>query len=111
MIEQVIKILVKEVGKVPETKIIKNDIQEFYKIVGGCFEMVRVPLIEDMLYMVCNDIGKLVNLPVNFYEPARSDIIVGNVFFTAGDYEGNSISLTNEQIEQLKSYLNSQTLW
>lgn len=111
MEEQAIKILVKEVGKTPETKIIKNDFQEFQKIVGGCFEMVRVPLIEDMVYMVCNDTGKLDNLPINFYEPARVDIIVGNVFFTAGDYEGNSISLTKKQIEHLKSYLNSQTLW
>ncbi len=109
--EQVIKILVKEVGKTPETKIIKNEWEDFQKIVGGCFEMVRVSFTNEMIYMVCNDTGKLDHLPINFYEPARNDIIVGNVFFTAGDYEGNSISLTNEQIKAIKSYLETNTLW
>ncbi len=109
--EQVIKILVKEVGKIPETKIIKNEWEDFQKIVGGCFEMVRVPFTNEMIYMVCNDTGKLDNLPFNFYEPARYDVIVGNVFFVAGDYEGNTLSLNKNQIEKIKSYLSYQTLW
>ncbi len=109
--ETVLNIVVKEPGKAPEVKLIKHDIEEFQKIVGGLFDMVRVPLMEDMIYMVCNDTGKLDNLSFNFYEPARNDIIVGNVFFTAGDYEGNFISLTNEQIKAIKSYLETNTLW
>lgn len=109
--EQVIKILVKEVGKTPETKIIKNEWEDFQKIVGGCFEMVRVPFTNEMIYMVCNDTGKLYNLPFNFYEPARYDVIVGNVFFVAGDYKSNTLSLNKNQIEKIKSYLSYQTLW
>lgn len=109
--ETVLNIVVKEPGKAPEVKLIKHDIEEFQKIVGGLFDMVRVPLMEDMIYMVCNDTGKLDNLPFNFYEPARYDVIVGNVFFVAGDYEGNTLSLNKNQIEKIKSYLSYQTFW
>ncbi len=111
MIELAIKVVVKQVGEQPKVKVIENNIKALQEIVGGSIEMVRVPFTNEMLYMVCNDTGKLDNLPVNFYEPARCDIIVGNVFFTAGDYEGNLIDLTNEQIRAIKSYLNYQTLW
>ena len=49
--ETVLNIVVKEPGKAPEVKLIKHDIEEFQKIVGGLFDMVRVPLMEDMIYM------------------------------------------------------------
>lgn len=107
----VIKIVVKEVGKEPKVKVINNNLEALRAIVGGCIEMVRVPFTNEMLYMVCNDTGKLDNLPFNFFEPARKDIIVGNVFFTAGDYEGNLIDLTDSQIRAIKSYLTCQTIW
>ena len=106
-----IKVVVKKVGEKPHIKVINNDIGELIRIVGGYVELVRVPFSKDNLYMGCNETGKIHNLPFNFYEPARSDMIVGNVFFTAGDYDGTLIDLTDEQIKAIKSYLETNTLW
>lgn len=106
-----IKVVVKRVGELPEVKVINNNTETLQELVGGLFDMVRVPFRDDMLYMVCNDVGKIIGLPMNFYEPARNDVIVGDVFFTAGNFEGDLIDLTNEQIRFIKSYLELQTLW
>lgn len=107
----VIKVVIKEVGEQPKVKVINNNLKALRKIVGGCIEMVSLHYIADNLYMVCNDTGKLDHLPFNFYEPARKDIVVGNVFFTAGNLEGDLIDLSYEQIKVIKSYLETQTLW
>lgn len=106
-----IKIVVKNVGKQPETKIINYNLDEFHKIVGGCFDTVALPEAEGRIYLVCNDIGKLINLPVNYYDGLMRDFIVGNVFFMAVDNEGETISLTEEQIEFVNNYLQKFTLW
>lgn len=107
----VIKVVIKEVGEQPKVKVINNDLGELIRIVGGYVEMFRVPFTKELLYMGCNETGEIHNLPFNFYEPARGDIIVGNVFFTAGNFEGDLIDLSYEQIKFIKSYLETQTLW
>ncbi len=105
-----IKVVVKNVGEQPKVKVINNELEDLQKIVGGHNEAVHIPF-GDNLWMICNDIGKLENLPLNFYDPMLRDDIVGNVIFAASNLEGDFIDMTNEQINDVKSYLELQTLW
>ena len=111
MIELAIKVVVKQVDEQPKVKVINNTLEALREIVGGCIEMVPVLFPANRLYMVRNDTGKLDGLLFNFFEPLRNDIIVGNVFFTACNSEGDLIDLSDEQIRAIKSYLETQTLW
>ena len=58
-----IKVIIKEPGKAPEIKTITNDLGTLQSIVGGYIETVT--LASDLV-IICNEEGKLWNLPYNF---------------------------------------------
>ena len=58
-----IKVIIKEPEKAPEIKTITNDLGTLQSIVGGYIETVT--LASDLL-IICNEDGKLWNLPYNF---------------------------------------------
>lgn len=94
------KVLVVEPGIKPYVKEIDGSLKSMQDIVGGLIECVGIA---DGIDIFCNEEGK-----INGLEPNRDlfmfdipDIIFGT-FFVCGvdDEEGDSISLTDEQIQQ-----------
>lgn len=98
--EKKIKILVVEPKKEPYEKIIDNTLEEKQKIVGGLIEFVEL---EETVDLICNDEGKMNNLEMN--RIITNDIICGT-FIICGQKDGDSISLTDEEIEKYKKYFN-----
>lgn len=98
--EKKIKILVVEPKKEPYEKIIDNTLEEKQKIVGGLIEFVEL---EETVDLICNDEGKINNLEMN--RIITNDIICGT-FIICGQKDGDSISLTDEEIEKYKKYFN-----
>ena len=90
------KVIVKRVGKSPEIEEIKDELKTYQKIVGGNIEVF--PFVDDIL-CVCNDEGKLINLPVNFF--FFNDYICGDVIFISEKGE-DFIGLSDKQIEIIK---------
>lgn len=93
-----LKIVLKKVGEEPKIMNIENTLEAKQKLVDGWIEVISVT--EDIL-LVCNEEGKLDNLPPNLL--FDYDYIAGDCFFIGDDYEnGDFKSLTDEQIEEVK---------
>ncbi len=97
------RIVAKRAGQMPVVEEIADDLKSFNRFVGGYIEMV--PMVEEGIYMVCNEEGKLIGLDVNFY--TEFDTIVGDVLFCGRDRE-NEVSLTDEQIQKVMEYFNEK---
>lgn len=93
-----VKVLVKEIGKLPEVREIENTLEAQQGIVGGYIEAVYI---DENVFLVCNEEGKLKELEPNF--ECGSDVIVGNVFFVRIDDEGDNTDLTESDINKIKS--------
>lgn len=93
----------------PEVIAIDKDYKNIQEIVGGTFDVADLPDIEDV-FGFCNDEGLLIGLEPNFYRPAWKDGIVGpTVFFGAGD-DGESVSLSREQVKKVTDYLTAHSV-
>jgi len=93
-----IKILIVEPTLDPYVKEIENTLEKKQKIVGGLIEFVEL---ENDIDLIFNEEGKMYNLPMN--RIIKNDIICGT-FIIAGQKDGESISLKDEQIKKYKSY-------
>ena len=98
--EQEIKVLVVEPRKHPYTKTIINELSAMQEIVGGYIECLDI---DDEVSVVCNEEGKLIQLPLNRAlrdnEGEIWEIVAGTFFVAGNDYENSEfISLTDEQI-------------
>ena len=89
--------------KPPEVIEIDGSVESMQEVVGGLIEILYP--FEESVALVCNDEGKLLNLPANriLLDPASEDIrdIIFGTFFLCGapaDSE-NFTSLTPEQIK------------
>lgn len=79
-------------------------------IVGGDPEFLTLTT---RLSLCCNEMGKVYGLPVNYvatrilrsYIPASMDVICGDAAICAIDDEGDSCSLTSEQITQINKIM------
>lgn len=101
-----LKVIYKEVGKKPKTMFIEDTLEAKQKAVGGLIEVV--PYKENLL-LVCNDEGKLLDLPANVQ--FLNDYIAGNFFIVGDDYEnGGFKSLTQKEVMEVKKDLNSRTI-
>ena len=109
------RIVVKKVGEKPEVREIEDNLEAFKEIVGGYKEIAGgyiecVTLTHNVfsrLYnviCVCNEEGKLMGLPGNFF--FGLDVIVGDVFFCAVNGEDFD-SLNDDQIDCLMSVFNN----
>lgn len=94
-----ITVVVKHPGEKPKLIEIDNGLDAMQALVGGLIQYVYFDDIGLGIDMVCNEEGKLIGLDYNFIW--NKDIVVGTVFFCAADNEGNSISITKEQIRYL----------
>lgn len=75
-----IKVLIYEPGKAPELTEIENTLESLRKIVKGHIENVRIT---HDLNLICNEEGKLLNLPPNIF--VNGDIIAGPCIIAADD--------------------------
>lgn len=79
-----------------EVRKIDSGLNAMQKIVGGLIEMVSL---SDNVDLVCNEEGRLIGLPLNFKIGQMP--IVGDVFFTRHNDEGESVSLTEDDVNYL----------
>lgn len=99
------KVLVLSNGELA-TKEINNTLKDLQEIVGGYIE---IPFISKKFYeheidIIINEEGKLIGLKPEIAVLKESttetlDIIMGNCIFASHDNEGNTIGLTEKQIE------------
>ena len=89
-----IKVVIIEPEKPPYVSSIKNDYKSMQSVVGGLIEYVAL---DGNTNFFCNDEVKLIGLQRNI--KVNGDIIAGTFFICGDDGYGNSISLTDEQID------------
>jgi hypothetical protein len=100
------KIVVKKVDEEPmvveKDEVTLSDMQE---MVGGFIECIHVG---GKIDMWINDMGKLLDMPINIVLHDESDIldtIHGDIFFAGGDASGDLIGLTDGEITWIKNKL------
>ena len=91
-----IKILVVEPIMDPYVTEIYNTLEEKQKIEDGLIQFIEL---EEDIDLICNEQGKEFNLEIN--KIIKNDVICGN-FIICGQQNGDSISLTNNQIIKYK---------
>jgi uncharacterized membrane-anchored protein len=100
-----IQVVVVEPKKKPYKKIIKNDLENMKEIVGGWIENIFIGETETgaRLGIVVNEEGKLQGLPYNRKIIGRggSDILMGNMFITAYNLQGDNVSLSEAMVEKV----------
>ena len=99
-----IQIVIVEPFKKPYKKTIQNDLAAMKEIVGGYIENVFIGETKTgaRVGIVCNEEGKLKDLPFNrriLGNKGIADVLVGRFFITAYNMQGESISLTDAQAE------------
>lgn len=100
--------IIKRVGEKPERVRIVGETYDLIKsVIEGCFDVVRVGVLEENnIDIFVDDEGKLLELDPNILILDRDteemvDYIAGDVIFLSYDNEGNSIGLTEKQLEIL----------
>ena len=101
----VMRVLVVEPERRPEVKEIDGSLKSMQEIVGGFIQAVY--LFEEPVALVCNDEGKLVNLPANRglrdSDGRIYDIVCGTFFLCGAPADCDHFtSLTPEQIERYR---------
>ena len=84
---------------------IENDLGAYQKYVGGLIQCIGLT---DDIEIICNDEGKLMNLPINrawFYEGEMIDIFTGDILACRTDMDGNFDDIREEDIDEIKKYL------
>ena len=102
------KILIVEPGNKPRPAEIEGSLASMQKIVGGPIQALypfRAPVA-----LICNDEGKLLNLPLNrpLYDPDTGvlyDVVAGTFFLCAAPAGSDHFeSLSEEQIQRYSKY-------
>ena len=96
--------VVKQPYKKSEAVAIDKGYKEIQKLVGGTFDVADLPDFDD-IHGFCNDEGLLIGLEPNFYRPEWKDAIVGLAVFLGASDNGESISLSREQVKKVTEYL------
>ena len=79
-------------------KVIKSSLEAMQKFVGGNIECLPLCDLGAEFTLVCNDKGKLLELPPNRMLWGGADYLAGSGFIAGTDSEGNMTSLTAEEI-------------
>lgn len=90
------RVLIKEVGKMPQVKQIENTLDTLKSLVGGYIEVVSM---EDNILLICNEEGKIQGLKPNFN--MGYDTIVGTAVFVSYDGKEDFTDLDDWQLEYL----------
>ena len=97
------RIIIVEGGKRPYEAELEHDLESMRRCVGGNIEAVYEPGGRDAA-LICNDEGKLLNLPLNRAlrdeEGKIYDVIAGSFFVCGAPPDSESFtSLTDEQVD------------
>lgn len=99
--EENIRVLVVEPGKDPEVQVIENSLEGIQQIVQGYIECVTLhDKAGENLALICNEEGKIRNLPMNAAVAEIDDVIFGT-FLIAGTDRDEFASLTDGQIFEM----------
>lgn len=98
------RILVVEPERRPESREIDGTLEAMQGIVGGLIQPIYL---DDFVVLVCNDEGKLMNLPANRGLRDKDgqiyDIVFGTFFLCGAPADSDHFTgLTPEQIEQYR---------
>ena len=98
------RVLVVEPERRPEVREINDSLKEMQGIVGGLIQPIYL---DDSVVLICNDEGKLMNLPANRglrdENGQMCDIIFGTFFLCGAPADSDHFtSLTPEQIERYR---------
>lgn len=93
-----IKVLIVENTLNPYIKEITNTLEEKQKIVGG---LIQITELENNVDLIYNEESKILNLEMN--RIIKNDVVCGT-FIITGQTNGESISLTENQIRKYKVY-------
>ena len=93
MNETKIKVLKVEPMKHPEEVTLNNTFRALQAAVGGLIEIINL---EDDVYLLCNQEGKLIDLPGN--RRVGDDIIAGTFYVCGSDEDGELGSLPAEKM-------------
>ena len=108
MDDKIVAVIKKPYEK-PETVAIDKGLKSLQEIVGGDIDVVYIPNIDD-IHGFCNDEGLLIGMEPNFYRPDYGDAIVGPAVFLGSGADGDSISLTPEQVKRITTYLEENSV-
>ena len=97
---ELIEVAIKRAGEDLEFISIENELEEFQELVEGYIEVVSIA---NTLDMIINDEGKIKDLEPNMV--IAGDLICGDIIFANSNDEGDFESLSDENIELLKSIL------
>lgn len=101
-----LKILLKKVGQEPKIKFIDNTLKAKQELVGGLIEVLDF---ENDTLIICNEEGKILNLPPNTL--FDMDYIAGDYFVVGNDFEKADFkSLTDEQIKNITPIIQNKSL-
>lgn len=86
---------------------IDGSLNSYYQILNcDTFDIASRRIGENYYDIYCDDEGLLKSNPiVSAISSDRQPMLVGNLFVTKTDEEGNTISLTDEEIEEVKRNL------
>lgn len=97
-----IVVVTKAPGQPAKIEMIQDDLESMQKIVGGFIQIV--PWKGFDLY--CHEEGKINQLPPNLYHTLPGDVVVGTVFVSKADENGDPVSLTPEETTLIIKELN-----
>lgn len=102
-----IKVLVKRVGEEPEVKEIESGFRTFQGLVGGHIEAIYFDMDLDSygIFAYGNDESKLEHQGCNFWLYDKQDVFCGTAVFCKDNGMGAEDSLTDEDIEAIKKFL------
>ena len=109
------RILVVEPERRPEVREIDSSLESMQEIVGGWIQALYP--FDEPVALVCNDEGKLMNLPANRGLRDKNgqiyDIVVGTFFLCGAPADSDHfVSLTPEQIERYqKQFHTPEMFW
>lgn len=98
------RVLVVEPERRPEVREIDNSLKAMQEIVGGLIQPIYL---DDSVVLICNDEGKMINLPMNRGLRDKGgqiyDIVSGTFFLCGIPADSDHFtSLTQKQIERYK---------
>lgn len=105
MEERKIRVVIKEVDKPCEVKEIPYGYKSFQQYVQGLYEIVEMPNHKN-IDIACNEEYLINGMSANLILPEQNNVLGGPLIFMGYEpQEGDSISLTDKQIEEVKEFV------
>ena len=92
------RVVIVEPGNPPAVSFIEDSLEAMQKAVGGYIELFETT--ESGIDLFCNEEGKLSNMEMNRFFPEFQDIVCGPILAIGHNEEGDSVSLTDEQVRE-----------